>query len=563
MALKEEIPLLVKFIDDNKSRLAHSRDLLCIYENDLLRFIEEMFLKEMGKQTYEAIRPRIPPINVLIKIVDKLSKIYQGGVMRKVSEEGNDKDQELVDWYIDQFDMDMRFNQGNEFYNLDRYNLMQPFYDEINLKPALRAVPNERFLVYSTNKMNPQDPTHVLLNTGKAQSLKKDYRRTKNPLSVETWTVWSADEIVIIDEEGETRHDLMSSNDIDGINPFQALPFEYMNSSQNFLIPPPDSDTKRMTILIPAILADLNYAAKFQSFSSIFAHNINKETWTLAPNAIHFVETKPGSEGESRIQVVKPEVDITEVVQLVVTELSMWLNSRGIKPGTMGSLSAENLASGVSKIIDEMDTAELRMVQTQVYGRGEASFWDTVLNHMHPIWVSEGKVENRHIFTPSAKVVTTFPDQQPVIDRGALVTSAASELSAGLKSQLTLIEELNPEWDQERIEEELERINGSTPEEAFKEEAKKEGPEDRAQELGDIVAEARQDAPVADVAPEEVLNGSQVTSMIAVTKEVSLGTLPKESAKSILQAAFGLTLERSQDIIDPIEVRGLDGTAEG
>ena len=60
----------------------------------------------------------------------------------------------------------------------------------------------------------------------------------------------------------------------------------------------------------------------------------------------------------------------------------------------------------------------------------------------------------------------------------------------------------------------------------------------------------------ADVAPEEILNGAQVTSLLAVTKEVALGSLPKDSAKSVLEAAFGLSSQRSREIIDPIEVTG-------
>ena len=554
MALKDEIPALVEIIDQTKPRLANSKDLLCIYENDLLRFIEQMFLQEMGTQTFAAIKPRIPPINVLRKIVDKLSKIFQEGVMRKVSEEGSDQDQDLLDWYIDQFDANMKFNQGNEFLNLDRINLMQPYYDEVNRKPALRAVPNDRYVIYSNNKMNPQDPTHVMMNKGKAISLSKDNRRTKNPMMVETWIVWTNEEILIIDEEGQLRPDLMMMSDMDGTNPFGVLPFEYFNSSQNFLIPPSDSDTKRMTVLIPALLADLNYAAKFQSFSQIFVFNAEKETWTLAPNAVHFLDDKPGTDSAARVDVIKPQVDITEVVQLVVTEMSMWLNSRGIKPGTMGNLSAENLASGVSKIIDEMDTAELRQVQAQIYTRGEQSMWNKVLNHMHPLWVSEGKVENRHIFTPSAKVEVTFPPQKPIVDRGSLVTSAVAELNAGLKSQQTLIEELNPDWDQERIDSELEMVNGLPDIE----------PTTDPSTVGDVVGEARQSAPVADVAPEEVLNGAQVTSLLNVTAEVGLGNLPKSSAKAVLQAAFGLSPERSNQIIDPIEITGpVDGPTEG
>ena len=459
MALKDQIPELVAYVDSCKIRLVKSKELLEIYENDLLKYIEAMFRQEMGEQTYEAIRPRIPPINVLRRIVDKLSQIYQQGVIRTVVD-GNDADQELLDWYIGQFDANTIFNQGNEFLNLDRINLMQPYYDDENSKPDLRAVPNDRYLVYSTNKMNPLSVTHVLLNRGKSESLKIDARRTVNKVSVDVWIVWSKEEIIIFDSEGSARPDLMAKADMDGSNPFGVLPFEYVNSSKNFLVPPTDSDTKRMTVLIPALLGDLNYAAKFQSFSQIFAFNTNQETWTIAPNSVHFIDDKPGGESKASVEVVKPEVDIVEVVQLVVTELSMWLESRGIKAGTMGSLTGENLASGVSKLLDEMDTTLLLEKQASLYKRSEAAFWEKVLKHMHPVWASQGLVSNKHTFTATAHVVTTFADQNPKVDRSALVTTAKLELEAGLKSRETLIRDLNPDWSEDRIQEEIKLIDG-------------------------------------------------------------------------------------------------------
>ena len=467
MAIKDEAPQLAAYIEDNKARLHHSHELLCIYENDLLKFIDEMFQKEMSQNTYKEIITRIPPINVLIKIVDKLSRIYQEGVVRRVIE-GSDQDQELLEWYIEQFNADHKFNQGNEFYNLDRINLMQPFFDEENGKPSLRAVPNDRYLPYSTNAFDPTIPTHIIIHAGK-RLVKTDSKGLRNPRgrsnkSVDVYWVWTAEEIVLIDQDGVVQRDEMTAKGFDGLNPFGVLPFAYINSSQNFLLPPSDSDTKQMTVLIPALMADLNYSSKYQSFSQLVAFNWDNANPTFAPNAVHYVNDDPNNpDSKASMEVIKPSVDITEVAKWIVTQLSMWLNSRGIKPGTMGDLSADNLASGVSKMIDEMDTAENRQKQAAVYSRAEERFWDTVLNHMHPYWVSQGLVENRHLFTGDG-VQVEFPPQTPMIDRKQLVETAVMEIQNGLRSVETVIQDLNPRWEQERIDEELLRIEGEAPE---------------------------------------------------------------------------------------------------
>lgn len=443
--LANDIPELVNYIKNHANRLENSKELIDIYENDLLKYVERMLKHEMGEQTFAQIVTRIPPINMVKKIVDKLSTIYQSGVMRKVVD-GTDSDQELLDYYIDQFDMNSKMNQGNEFFNLDRYNLMMPFLDDENQKPALRAVPNDKFLVYSDNQINPMTATHVLMMLKKSKSI--NYKKA----DVQCWMVWTKEEITIFDEEGNQRSDLYFEG-MDGTNPYGVLPFTYYNSSQNFLVPPADSDTKRMAVLMPAQFADLNYAAKFQSFSSIFAFNIDQETWTLAPNAIHFIDDKPGK-GTAKVEVVKPTVDITEVTQLIVTQLSMYLNSRGIKPGSIGDITTQNLASGISKIIDEADTSELKTMQSAVYARGEVSFWNKVLRHMHPTWINQINAP-KNLLSPNARIEVTFPPQKPMVDRGTLVTTAVNEMNNGLKSRKTVMEELNPDWSLDRIDEEI------------------------------------------------------------------------------------------------------------
>jgi len=448
--LSKDIPNLVNHIRCYANRLENSKELLDIYENDLLKYVERLLKSEMGVQTYEQIVTRIPPINMVKKIVDKLSTIYQSGVVRKVVD-GNDSDQELLEYYVDKFDINPKMNQGNEFFNLDRYNLMMPFLDDENKKPALRAVPNDKFLVYSNNEINPMVPTHVMLMLKKVDCIKIKGKMTQS------WMVWTKDEITIFDEDGDERLDLYFEG-MDGTNPYGVLPFQYYNSSQNFLVPPADSDTKRMAVLMPAQFADLNYAAKFQSFSSIFAFNVDEENWTLAPNAVHFLDDKPGG-GNARVEVVKPQVDITEVTQLIVTQLSMYLNSRGIKPGSIGDITTQNLASGISKIIDEADTSELKTMQAAVYARGEVSFWRKVLTQMHPIWMNQTDAP-KTTFSVGARIEVTFPPQKPMVDRGTLVTTAVNEINNGLKSRKTVMEELNPDWSLDRIEEEIDLIDG-------------------------------------------------------------------------------------------------------
>jgi hypothetical protein len=59
-------------------------------------------------------------------------------------------------------------------------------------------------------------------------------------------------------------------------------------------------------------------------------------------------------------------------------------------------------------------------------------------------------------------------------------------------------------------------------------------------------------APGLGIAPDiqkTLLNGAQVSAMVAVVTQVSTGVLPRDAGLQILQAAFGLSEEEAEDIM--------------
>ncbi len=70
---------------------------------------------------------------------------------------------------------------------------------------------------------------------------------------------------------------------------------------------------------------------------------------------------------------------------------------------------------------------------------------------------------------------------------------------------------------------------------------------------------ARGEAKVGEsIAPETVLNGAQVTSLIQVVTAMMTGSLPYASALEIIQSAFGMSLEKAQRILGPESNAGIN-----
>lgn len=426
----------------NASYLRYNYDLIQIFEGNLLPYVDKMLSDQLSVQSYLQAKHRIFPVNILPKVVDKLTNIYQTTVIRKVTD-GTDADEELVNWYVEKLCLDETMNTGNELFNLCRGTLLYPYICEN--EPCLRPIQNDKFILVGQNPNEPMEPTDVIILAGK-----------KNGRDI-YWVFDDISFVVYVDEKIDHQEMESVGNPL-GINPYGELPFIWGNESKYCLMPIQDTSTMKVATTIPVMLTDLNLAAMFQTFSIIYGIDIDDENINFAPNAVWKFKSDLASDKKPEIGQIKPQVDIDQVIRLVEAELSMWLGTKGIRPGSIGKLSADNVASGISKVIDEMDTFEARQKQVTCFQKIEYGFWDLLLNKMHPYWVATGQVENRQLFTAGAKVKTEFAVQLPQSSRGAVVRDLMDEVGAGFTTRKSAIQTLNPQFSEEQVDELLVQI---------------------------------------------------------------------------------------------------------
>jgi len=452
--------------------LTHNKDLLAILDGDLLPYVDKALQCQLSPQSYSQAKHRVMPINIFPKVIDKLTNIYQTKVLREV-EGGTDLDAELVSWYEQELRLNAKMNSANELFNACRGTLLYPYvYDG---KPYLRAIDNDKFIVLAQNPALPSTPTDVIILAGK-----------KNDKDV-YWVFDDYSFAVYVDDELD-RMEMRRLGNQEGINPFGRLPFVWVNSSDRRIMPIQDSSVMSVLVTLPVMLSDLNLAAMFQTFSMLYTIDADDKDIKFAPNAILSFKSDLASETKPEIGQIKPQVDIDQVIGLVQSELSMWLGTKGIRPGTVGQLNAENVSSGIAKVIDEMDTFEAREKQTTVFKHAEAEFWDLLLNYMHPYWVATGQIENRQLFTSSARVVTNFSVQLPAQRRGELVADLKAEVEAGFNTRENAIKMLNPELSEEEVNELIDEINGVEDDGA----PRPEGDAARAEDPGNLDGETAQ-----------------------------------------------------------------------
>ena len=447
MVIKSEIPNMIRWVERYQFQLEYNNDLLKIVDGALLPFIEESLAIELSPQAYQRAKERIPPINILKRLIEKLSPVYAEKPERLCEDEGQTN---ILTWLEDDMDIDNKLSFASELINLHKYCLIELYPNEIqNLKA--RVIPADRFLPYSWNKIDPTIPTAFILMMGKdvSQQPVVDKQGVPNKNSTEQTQeiitlmhIYTNDLFMVVESNGHIR----SSEP----NPLGLDKFVYINTSEIDLIPQPDSDNKAMAVLIPKLLADLNYVAQFTSHSITYGIDLQLGDMSYNPDSFLDLKSEQGEGKKPTIGVIKPEADIEAILKLIQTEMAMWLETKGIDPGKSGNIDASNAVSGVAKIIDESDTTELRKKLVNKMHKVECDLWNKVKQIFDKVRINRPSylVGMSDGFEPMVE----FAEQKAYVDPDKKLDSLIKKLENKLTSHRRAVREANPELSPEEID---------------------------------------------------------------------------------------------------------------
>jgi hypothetical protein len=455
MSLRNEKDSIIEIVKDHRSYFEHNHKIFEIMEGKLIHYLEKEIKDSFSEETFKNIQDRVTPINFLRRIVDKLSKIYTKPPERKVIIEGMEKtpekDEKLLDYYEEKMEVNLKFSSWNEFFNAMKGSLAMPFVDSETMEPRVRIIPYSQFLPISTDPDDPTKMTRLVVLMGEMMVDLNGKNEVK-----EVIYIYSDQEFLPVTMDGDIIDSILLLNDnIDGVNPYGKIPAAYVNRSINLLVPLADDDLFKMSLLLPILLTDLNFAVKFQCFSILYGINVDEENLKISPNAFWRFKTEEGAE-KVEVGSIKPTVDILEVLKLIQAQLALWLETRNIRTSQVQATNAVEAMNGISKIIDEMDTSEDRQKQVSFFSAGEADFWDLIVNYMHPYWRRTNEIEVREEFTPGARVETTFLEQRPNVKRSEVLDTGLKEVDAGLTTKKRLKKRLDPEMSDTEIDKLLE-----------------------------------------------------------------------------------------------------------
>lgn len=448
MALIDQTKHLAEYIEANRTYLNRNIELFDIHEGNLKPYVKDILKRSLSEQYYSRIKDRIYPINILKRIIDKLAQAYTQNPRRVAT-----SSQETLEFYELSMMIDQKMNSADEFAQMFKGYALEPYIrDGV---PRMRVLPFDRFLVESSSIIDPTHMTRFYKYVGKHTTGKNGQEK-----EVDVWFVYTDDEFVPIDSNGNVLHEFLvddNGNTLNGVNPLGFIPFFYGNRSEYKILPTQDTDTLELTKLLPVQFSDLAGTILFQCFSIIYGIDVDSENMVMSPNAFWSMKSDPTSDKKPEVGTITPTADIDKVLKFISEVFATWMESRGIRVGSIGHSDGRSSASGIAKMIDEMDTFEAKKKSVEYFKKEEYQYWQLVKN-MHNHWVSSGELEGMALLPEDWEVFTEFDEPQPITDRTSKVNNVVKERDAGIISTRTAIEMLHPKWSDKDVEEEMKRI---------------------------------------------------------------------------------------------------------
>lgn len=440
--LKELVPDMIEHVRIHKeSHIVYNSALIDINNGNLLPYVEESMQLELNPRAFERSRQRIPPINILSKLITKLSKVYADVPNRTAG--SNTIDTELLNSYVDLWDLDANLTYANDLLVINKYCALEPY--QADGEARMRVLSASDFIVYSDSLVSPNEMTVFIKFMGCMQkNLPTDSAKRDVPQCVSSavFHAYSDDEFIIFNEHGDIL-DLLD-------NPFGVIPFIYLRANANQLIPTPDSDNLPMTVLIPKLMADLNYSVMFGCRSQIVGIDVEMDNVEMSPDSLWIVNSIEGEGKTPSIDTIKSDVDVEKVLKLINTELGLWLDTKGIKTGSIGKATVDNAASGISKLIDESDASAVNRKYKKIFANGEKRLWK-LLPNLHETWIATNETEMTKLFSSQFDPMVELVDMKVIPNNKELLEEMKIMSELGIFNEEVGLRKLNPDASEEEI----------------------------------------------------------------------------------------------------------------
>jgi len=429
----------------NIDRIAEDQERYLIYNGKVRESVKRAIQDEfLLPETVSELINRVIPLNITQKIVNKLATVYKAEPRREPLS-GNEVDLENLDALVTALSLNHKMMQANRYFKLHKHVALEP-YAHLG-QPKLRVLPSHTYTPYSDDAIEPENPTAIVKHIVMGSQDRKD----------DLHVVWTETEHYTMNGAGDV---IVDENNPERGNPYGTIPIVYVKEADDLLVPIQDDDLKRMQVVICLLLTDLAFASKYQAWSIIALINASTEKMSFNPNSIVTLNSQNGEQPD--IKVIKPQLDSDALLRMVEALLGMLLTTKSLSVSTVtGQLQAQNASSGVAKILDQAESTEDKEVQVSFFTVAEKTLFEKLASKIMPVWIEQGMLSPKYAslaLSTDFELAISFPDQRPVISEADKVELEIKKLDNGLTTHHMAIQEINPEYSTEEVQQVLAEI---------------------------------------------------------------------------------------------------------
>lgn len=432
------VELAKKVIEDPQlvqERKANKRRYL-MFNGSTKEVIEQAIKSEFkNENTIKELMNRLVPLNIMQKIINKLAGVYKEPPLRSVASK-DEKEQEFLEVLEDGMELNMRMKEANRYFKMNKKALIEPFLDDNGI-PSLRVLPAHTYECFSINTKRKNQPNVIVKIDEVNERL--------------IW--WSDESHMVTNYKGDIVDGVLQDNP-DFENPYGELHFEFINESSNSVCPIQDDDLLALSVAIPVILTDLLFGLKYQCWAII---------WTVGkvgdipfnPNSVIQMEFGENPGQEPSVNSIKPDIDSDKMLNTVLALVSLLLTTKNLQAGAISDqMGGGAAASGISKMLDSAESVEDKKDQQSFFYKAEQNLFRK-LRILMQYWKETRQLHPDFDFElpEDFQVNISFQEPRALMTENEKIDNSKKKLDSGFTTIKRELQNLNPDLDQDAIEE--------------------------------------------------------------------------------------------------------------
>jgi hypothetical protein len=475
---------IISEIEDNENitRKRFEQRKFDIYRNRQAYYVLERLFEEFSSKTVHRMR-KVLSINPCKRIIDQMGSLYSKEPVRHFSNVTEQMEMELQEIYH-QSRVDEQMRLANRYYKLHDQSalwvvpknnmlcvraLTPKDYDVIpddkDPEKAYAYVMNVWDMDYRSSAQNYSSVKEMsefyYQNDKRNQKIADDSDRQRAQMRY-VW--WTGEIHMTTDGNGEIIDEAIE-------NPIKRLPFIDIASEKDFqFFVRRGNSVPEFTVDLLSQLSDLAEISRLQGHSQAIVYSLEEpKDLSVGPNKVMWLKQSPDGQGpQPEFQFASPSPDLGAGLEIINTQLKMFLSSVGLDPNTVsGKSDGKAFSSGIDHLLSNIDKFQASQEDMDIFRRVETELFDVMKawsNVMQGV-VDETKLDDVYQIgqiPEDAAVEVKYAEPQSIRTQKEIEESVMTRLDAGLLTKRGALMELYG-FDEEKAERYVEELRAEIP----------------------------------------------------------------------------------------------------